>query len=185
MADTLHYQRPEKRKPRPWKIVLLLGLFVLFLAATIIIPMLNRLRNHGSHQLNVIDNLHQIGLGILLYSNEHGGQLPGTLSDLILYEQLSPEVLIDPASNQTPATGSTPQAMVAEIAKGGHQTFIYLGAGLTDKTADATTLIAYEPLTVYHDGSNVLFGDGHSEWLNAGTLKLRLAERSRSLTTRL
>ena len=116
MVDTLNYQTPEKKKRWPWKIVLPLSLIALFLGATIIIPTLNRFRHHGSHQMNATDNLRQIGLGILLYSDEHGGQLPGTLSDMILYEQMSPEVLIDPASNETPATGATPQAMVADIA---------------------------------------------------------------------
>lgn len=128
-------------------------------------------------------NLHQIGLGILLYSRDFGGQYPDTLANLIAYENMSTNVLIDPESNETPATDATTQQTIADVAKGGHQTFIYLGAGLTEKTADANTLIAYEPLTVYGNGTNALFGDGHGEWLTPEGLKKDLAERW-AMTTR-
>ncbi len=127
-------------------------------------------------------NLHQIGLGILLYSQDFGGQYPDSLATLIVHENLSPNVLIDPESNDIPATGATTQQIIANVAKGGHQTFIYLGAGMTAQTADASTLVAYEPLSVYHNGTNALFGDGHSEWLTPGQLQTCLAPKPATAT---
>jgi len=142
----------------------------LFLAASTILPMLNRHRHDYHGRTPVGDNLHQIGLGILLYCNEFHGQFPDTLATLVAHEQLSPKCLIDPESDDTPAEG-TPAEIAAQLSKTGHQTFIYLGAGFTDQTADAMRIIAYEPLAVYRTGSYALFGDGHCEWLTVEQLQ--------------
>lgn len=155
-----------RARPAKWLILgWLLVAFVLLLAASIILPTLNKWRGERRAEL-AIRHLHQIGLGILIYCNDHQGAFPDSLATMIEADEgLSPQVLIDPNSDDTPAQGATPQEIAADIARGGHQSFIYLGKGMTDKTADAETLIAYEPLSVYRNGTNALFGDGHSEWL--------------------
>ena len=179
MPDTLDYQTPQKKKRLNWILILSLGTLAFFLGLMVVLPALNRARYANSNRTPATDHLHQIGLAILLYSNENGGQMPPTLATLLVSERLLPEVLIDPASNQTPATGSTPQAIEADVAKGGHQTFIYLGGGMNrPDVTDATTLIAYEPLSVYGTGTNALFGDGHCEWLDSAALAKALSPRS-------
>jgi hypothetical protein len=160
-----------------------LALISLFLAASVILPLLNRYRHDYDGRTPVGNNLHQIGLGILLYCNDHHGQFPDTLATLVANEQLSPKCLVDPSSDDTPAEG-TPAEIAAQLSKPGHETFIYLGAGLTDQTADATRIVAYEPLTVYQNGSDALFGDGHCEWLTAEQLKNDLAHPATTQTTR-
>jgi prepilin-type processing-associated H-X9-DG protein len=155
-------------------VYLLLAILGLLLAASIILPTLNRYRRRQYAEATAM-NLHQIGLGILIYCNENHGNFPDSLATLVAHTQLSPKCLVDFDSDDTPAKGSTAAEIAAQLAKPGHQTFIYLGAGLTDKTADDLQIIAYEPLTVHENGADALFGDGHCEWLTPDQLKKALS----------
>ena len=160
------------------------ALVLVTLAASILIPLINRERQLNSNRTPSITHLHQIGLGIFLYTQDHQGHYPETLADLITTENMSSEVLIDPATDDTPAEGKTPEEMKANIIKGGHQTFIYLGAGLTDKIDD-DVVVAYE---VFPDGgANVLFAGGHGVWLNPNQtrrmLKKQLTSRPTTFST--
>jgi len=113
-------------------------------------------------------NLRQIGQGLLLYAYDHGGQYPQTLGPLISDADLSPEVFLCPSSNEKPASGQTRQQIVADFAKSGHCSYVYLAAGMKGSSLPANFVVAYEPLDDHEkDGANFLFGDGHAEWLNA------------------
>lgn len=111
-------------------------------------------------------NLHQIGLGILLYQQDHGGRYPDTLGELVELEGISPACLTCPAADDEPATGPTTRAVVADLVAGGHLSYVYVGRGLTDNTVADDTVVCYEPLANHSGaGMNVLFGDGHAEWV--------------------
>ena len=75
------------------------------------------------------------------------------------------ELLVCPSSPDTAATGKTPADYAADVAKGGHQSYVYIGKGLT--MTPPRKLLAYEPLS-HHEGagSNVLYSDGSVQFLN-------------------
>jgi hypothetical protein len=116
-----------------------------------------------------------------LYAADHGGRYPDRLADLILSLDLPAATLVCPSSGDTPAAGSTNQAVVADLSAGGHLSYIYLGTGLgPDVPADA--VLVFEPLS-NHDGAgmNVLLGDGTVEWLDgkqARDLLQRMAQQA-------
>lgn len=84
-------------------------------------------------------DLSQVGLAVGRYAAAHGGTYPDTLERLISDAGLSP----------------------SDIAFG----YDYIGAGLTTRTATATTVVAFESGWSRPDGSVALFGDGHAVWL--------------------
>ncbi len=111
--------------------------------------------------------MHQIGLAILLYQNDHAGAYPNSVDEM-LEEPITAEVFICPASTDTPSTGATTQAIAADFHKPGHLSYIYLGKGMNDKNTSADMLVLYEPLANHSgDGMSALFGDGHVEWIDA------------------
>jgi hypothetical protein len=116
-------------------------------------------------------NLHQIGLAIILYQNDHGGQCPDSFAVLIEKENLTPACFICPAVNDTatPASGATTQAVLADFATPGHCSYRYTGDGLTDKTITGDTVLAFEPIENHGDGCNVLFGDFHADFVDKAT----------------
>jgi prepilin-type processing-associated H-X9-DG protein len=107
-----------------------------------------------------------VGLAMLLYSNEHGGQYPACFEDLILQGELTPNFLCCPRTNDTQATGPTTQAVAANLASGGHLSYVYAARGFS-ASASAETVLAYEPLANHGDGANILWGDGSVEFVDA------------------
>jgi hypothetical protein len=112
-------------------------------------------------------NLHQIGLEILLYSQDNNGSYPDSLATLMLAEPMDPSIFVCPASSDTPTTAPSTQAMADDMSKPGHVSYIYLGKGLTDKTVLSNQIIAYEPLANHGDGIDVLLSNGTSRFVDA------------------
>jgi prepilin-type processing-associated H-X9-DG protein len=160
---TLDYATPQKRELTGRKFtaaILIAGLLFCGIVIAILLPGVNR-PHISTNRGRCLSNLHQIGLGILLYNQDYKGAFPDSLITLAANEQLAPSVFICPSSNDTPATSS------AGMSTPGHLSFIYLGKGLTDKTVLPNQVIAYEPLANHGDGIDVLFGDGHAEFIDA------------------
>ena len=135
-----------------------------------------------ANRVKCASNLRQIGQAILLYSNDNSGQYPPDLGTLLLTEEITSEVFTCPSSNDTRAIGATTQTVVNEMAKPGHLSYIYLGKGLNAKTISPNTVVAYEPLSNHDgDGSNVLFADGHVEFLQSNQIRI-LEAKLRSST---
>jgi prepilin-type processing-associated H-X9-DG protein len=116
-------------------------------------------------QRRCASNLRQIGQGIMLYANDHHGRYPAKLSELYTDADLSATVFICPASDDTPPAGPTTQHILADFAKPGHYSYIYLGAGMTESTLNDGAILAYENPGNHAGGSmNFLYGDGHVNW---------------------
>ena len=95
----------------------------------------------------------------------------------LMDQDLTPAVFICPNTNHTPAAlGPTTQATAANIHSGGHLSYIYLGKGFTSSVAP-NVILAYEPLSNhYGNGMNVLFGDGHVEFIHTAEATALIAE---------
>lgn len=169
MTTTEHHtatQRDHKRTRWHYRIVG--GLLLCGLVAAIL-PMLPSVgpREGRSDRIKCGSNLKQIGLAILMYSNEHGGQYPDRIEDLFLIGDLGSEVFTCPTVYRTIAPGATFAERQAILSKGNHISYIYLGKGMNSKTVTAETEVAYEPLSNHGGvGGNILYGDGHVIWVN-------------------
>ncbi len=110
--------------------------------------------------------MRQIGLAVQMYANDHGGQFPERLEDLLPAGiDITPEVFVCPSSSDTPATAPTTQQSATRMSsEPGHLSYVYLGKGLTDK-AGADVLLAYEPVGHHGDKSHLLFVDGRVEFV--------------------
>jgi prepilin-type processing-associated H-X9-DG protein len=120
-------------------------------------------------------NLRQIGQAIAFYAQKHGGQYPPSLAVLPSFEDVTSDVMICPSSNDERATANDVPGVVAELAAAegnspGHKhclSYVYAGRALTQGTAKEMTVVAYEPLENHGGaGTNVLFGDGHVEFVD-------------------
>jgi len=129
----------------------------------------------STFQFNCASKLRTIGQGVTLFTADHQSHFPGTIEELQFAYDIKPDVYICQSSNDTPATGPTTQTVIADMAKGGHCSYIYAARGLTTATVTPMTVIAYEPLSHHGNGANVLFGDGHVEFLATTQFNAALA----------
>jgi hypothetical protein len=104
-------------------------------AVVLILPQMGRARE-PANRVKCASNLRQIGQGIQMYANAHGGVYPSNFELLLAPEvDLTSEVLICPSSDHERATGPTTQAMVANFrANPIHCSYGYVGGGLTSAT---------------------------------------------------
>ncbi len=139
------------------------------LMISILLPSLNRARE-TANRAKCASNMHQIGLGLLLYQQDHNQAYPPDLATLWQSEQLSGSVFVCPSSNDTPA------ASPAQLTAGGHLSYVYV------PPADGTTPGALTPVLYENgadhggDGTNILFGDGHVSWYAAASAKALLGQ---------
>jgi prepilin-type processing-associated H-X9-DG protein len=138
------------------------GLLIIPLNIAILLPSLNRARE-TANRVKCASNERQIGQAIVLYCNDHGGQYPPDLVTLLKDEPLAPSAFVCPSSNDTPASSAS------DLMSGGHCSYVYVGLGLT-QGAGPTTVVLYERHDAHGgDGVNMLFGDGHVEFMPKST----------------
>lgn len=173
--------RAVKKQKRSWRGPIQLAIVVatILVLISVLLPSLCR-SGEGANRVKCASNMKQIGLAAMMYANDHGGAFPDDLESLLTTEDIVPATMNCPTTSDVPAQGPTKQAMLEEFRKPGHVSYVYVGKGLTLKSpADAVVL--FEPLsnhtndgmTVWSerladrsgDGMNVLFADGHVEWL--------------------
>jgi prepilin-type processing-associated H-X9-DG protein len=120
-------------------------------------------------------NLRQIGQGLMLYANDHKGRYPADLVTLIFETDLNPEVFVCPSSNDEKATGPTTQALREDFAKPHRCSYIYCGNMSANSPADM--VLAYEnPENHENDGMNVLYNDGHVDWIHGESARRLFAD---------
>jgi hypothetical protein len=161
-----------------WAWVMILGGAVNLLATPILIRLqTDRMaRDYGvSHAVTrCASNLRGIAQACMLYSNDNHGRYPRGIAQMLAdADLLEPEYLACPLSDDTPVR------TVAELAEGGHVSYVYVGSGLTSACATAETVVAYERPT-NHDNSglrlHVLRGDGRIERVSKSELQQIIRE---------
>ncbi len=131
---------------------------------------IQRLARSGSTdppaRLTCQSHLRVIGLAMELYGNENHGLYPPRFEDLLLTQEITSEVFICPATTDTKAPGQTPEAQAANLSNPGHCSYIYLGAG-KKINEPPNIILAFEPPTNHQQaGMNVLYNDGHVDFIS-------------------
>lgn len=128
-----------------------------------IAPSLHRSRE-TTRRATCASNLTQIGFALQLYANTNAGRYPDSLEVLVADGSVPAEFLICPSSQHTPAPGKTPAERAANVSKGSHQSYVYVGKGLT--FGPVKKLLVYELLASHEGvGVNVLYSDGSVQFL--------------------
>jgi prepilin-type processing-associated H-X9-DG protein len=185
-VDPLDYASPIKRRPRGLGgLAKIVGVIVIGgMVISVMLPSLCKSRE-TANVAKCSSNLHHIGLAISLYAQDNGGHYPASLAVLLRDEQITSAVMICPSSNDEVSGAADTAAIVADVAAAetnaaGHRhclSYVYVGQKLTTATATATTIVAYEPLSNHQSGgTNVLFGDGHAEWIGKDAWKKMAAD---------
>lgn len=137
--------------------------------------------NETRRRYNCSANLRTIGQALYMYANDYNGRLPATL-DLLIADancDLAAETFICPDAKQAPATGPT-TAQVIQVfraAPAAHCSYVYCYTPIPVSSLTPSYVLLYEPLANHaQDGMNVMFGDGHSEWMQPAAARQLLSE---------
>ncbi|HEX4795281.1 MAG TPA: hypothetical protein VH370_15910 [Humisphaera sp.] len=130
-----------------------------------------------ARRIRCASNLRLIGMALSMYAQDDQGKLPDDLSVLVAREYITPDVLICPASNDERAPGQTPGEQAAHLANSAHCSYIYYGKGKSTPL-DKDAILALElPANHDGDGMNILYADGHVDWIDepaAGEVLVKL-----------
>ena len=155
----------RNRRPAVFAIVFAGGALALLVAVWCLLPSFPH--PQVDNRAKSASNLRQIGQAILLYANDEAGAYPDSFHTLLLHGNITSDVFVSWMSSDTPAAGPTTQAVADQLDAGGHLSYVYLGQRLTAKTVTDSTVVAYEKLSIFGTGANVLFGDNHVEFDDA------------------
>lgn len=130
--------------------------------------------------IQCFDHLKRIGGAILLYAGDHQGAFPASLGTLVVAQKLDLPTFVCPAAPSALPNhwqAMTPQAQADWT--NAHTDYIYLGAKLTLEKARPDTPIAYEKDDDHGGiGMNVLFGDGHVQFLSLADIHRLLGPKA-------
>jgi hypothetical protein len=157
--------RPKRFRAGAYELMVVLGIVALIVL--IISPSYVRWRDEREARADT-RNLSRVGMGTLLYANDHAGKLPRTIAEMV-----------GPYFGQMPVCPRAQRLGLSPPDGGPAGGFVYLRAAerLDAVPSPATTVMAYEPL-VYHDnvGMDVLFYDGHCVWIQQRDAEKMLRE---------
>lgn len=147
------------------------------LLISIMLPSMNRARDQAN-RVKSASNLRQIGLACFIYATEHKGKFPDELSDTL--QSLSPEIYANPRTNTSVPHGLKSDDLKRWINESSD--YHYVGNG-KKTTARADEVLAYERPGSVTEGVNILFADGHVEFLlmPAATQIIEKARKPRQL----
>jgi prepilin-type processing-associated H-X9-DG protein len=175
-TSTLSYAGPLTPRPAPrwpWRLALATLLVTLTLLAVTLFPSPHP---HGNYRrTGCQSNMRQIGLAILMYTNDNGRDLPDTLNRVLATQDITPATFVCPGSKLSGLTSTTRAVDVTDLTPGGHSSYIYVGAGLRQPLG-RDVVILFESALSHHNaetngsGMNVLFGDGRAEWVSGPAL---------------
>jgi hypothetical protein len=126
-----------------------------------------RYERNQAQVIQCVQRIEALQAGINKYRRQNHGYFPTRLDDLLLGGFVLPSDLVCPATDHTPATGSTPEELAKSLSSGQHVSYVYTGAGRMSEPPSGSILI-YEPLTnhkqwgtacmffYYHEGDGMV-----------------------------
>ena len=131
---------------------------------SIMLPALNRVRE-TANRAKCASNMSMIGKAAILHGIENRNNMPPDLTTLFKNGDLTDEAMCCPSSTATPGMSSA--SSDAQSRQSGYLSYVWVGSGLTTNAPSETPLLI-EPLSNHDgDGGNVLFCDGHVEFVRA------------------
>jgi prepilin-type processing-associated H-X9-DG protein len=166
----LDYATPPTPAPRHrvifWIVATLAAVGVVALAISCLLPTLVIDRDVSS-RVKSAANLRSIGQAILMYCNDNNGDYPDSFATVLTNTDITSGIFVNPSSNDSPAPGPTTRDYVNQLnPDSGYCSYIYMGRGLNAKTVSPDTIVAREVLLHPTDGANMLFADGHVEYVD-------------------
>ena len=133
------------------------------LMASILLPSLNRAREQAN-RVKSASNLRQIGQGVMMFANENKGKFPREIGQLPATQDLTADVFVNPrkGTSSPPRDANAGEAAAAWVRQ--NSDYEYVGAG-KDYRAATDEIVAYEKPDGLSDGINILFADGHVEFV--------------------
>jgi hypothetical protein len=143
------------------------------LAVSIMLPALNANRERAN-RVKCANNLRQLGLAVIMYDNDHG-KYPQTLGEVNEYVRSWPVFLCGDVNHQPPPADlvADPKKLIAWI--NGNTDYVYVGQQMNRGQGDQ--ILIYEKPGIHGPGQNVVFNDGHVEWMNQQNLMRDLAKQ--------
>ena len=158
----LDYATQHSRMRLPnWFVLVAAVVGGVFLFGAILLPSMCGGRE-TVNRIKCASNLKQIGNALKMFADEHGGKYPDQLSELIATEDLTPSVFICPSGTAEASTATSPTQLASELLEPQHSSYIYIkqNAGNVDRAVVVEFIKNHD-----QDGMNVLFGDGHAEFM--------------------
>src|SRR3954471_6870904 len=97
---------------------------------TFVVPSMCR-SSEQANRAKCANNLRQIALAAILYASQNDGQFPDTPNQILLTQEITPEVFVCPSSTDERAQGDTPEALAVDLTAGHHLSYVYVGKGLS------------------------------------------------------
>jgi prepilin-type processing-associated H-X9-DG protein len=116
----------------------------------------------NANRIKSASNLRMIGQAMLLYANENKGKYPAEMGELLLTQDITIDVFVNPETRTRAPRNQDKEALAAWVSK--DSDYEYLGAGKTNQTPP-NVIVAHEKFRPNAVGVNLLFGDGHVEFL--------------------
>jgi len=130
--------------------------------ASVLLPPLNRARE-TANRVKCASNMRQIGMGILMYANDHQGNYPPDLGTLVKTGSVTAAVFVCPSAKTSPPGQMTRDESADWV--NANSDYIYIGANLK-QGADPSVVVCYEKDDDHGgNGMNLLFADGHVEFM--------------------
>jgi prepilin-type processing-associated H-X9-DG protein len=131
------------------------------MVVSILLPSLNRAREQAN-RIKSASNLRQIGQAVQMHANENKGRFPDDITEL-LKQEIPPEAFGNPRrEGVTPPPGASPGQLAQWVRTSSE--YVYTGKGKNWRMGPSEVL-AYEKPDGLNDGINILFGDGHVEFV--------------------
>jgi hypothetical protein len=119
-----------------------------------------------SNRVKCGSNMKSFAQAIVLYANEHNGQLPDTLEQLLLSQDVSAETYVCPSSDADSAPGQTREEQARQMTDE-HNSYVYHGRGHQLGLLPPDFPLLCEPLRNHDaDGMNILFGNMQTQWMS-------------------
>jgi prepilin-type processing-associated H-X9-DG protein len=116
-----------------------------------------------ANRISCASHMRQIGTACLLYASENNGKFPPDVATVLRTQDITWGEFVCPNTGTSlPPALKTPDEVIGWIA--GHTDYVYVGQSLTS-TSPANKLVLYEDMKHHGDGCNMLFADGHVEFV--------------------